>query len=650
MSPTPDPRFQPLPDDADAPPVDAVGEPLDPADDTSPQGARGRRAFRDAVRTPVVALGAFAALGLGAFVATGGDLRAEAPASAPPAADGTDRVVPVDPGDPFTFSGLDIHPDRLFGQYFAGAFSGTALRADTDLSADHQADFRWRLEMYRKAYGVDDNFTVRVLDDRTGKTLEVAQLRGLRDRFRGTGQADWDGVNRERRTLTRELRKKWLDYGVPKDHIVIRWGYADQTREARERDAPFLAYEVNLARRLGLSLLPTEIGTVETFNQDQLISSAGAESRFQLMPDIMGMFGVEQYALPVASGGTVRVREQRHPLLAMEPSLMLVRAYANAVGHELPGVSAYHTGPGNIFKLYREYLKANPGQVRGAHVSDAYMWGVTDGFQRVDEVSSFGPHSRAYVLKAYGSLRATEADLVEPGQSFRGELVRLRPGATARLSQVLAALAPHERRLTWGPVEGASMYEKVRAMNPHIDLPRGSGDGVPASGDLRLSASAGGEPVRFFLPVGSASVLRRVGLDVVGTVQTFDERTFLVDPAEVTSVDRAYVQLVRDAGDFGFTADTRRRMDRIHDQLQTLAERNPDSRYRQTQAKIARIHRSVWRTKNFRDLVATTETLMAADPRVNLGRAQPAPTTPPLRRPTMEPIAPRPPQLAPLVP
>ena len=649
MTPPPDPRFQPLPDDADAPPVDAVGEPLDPEDDTSPQGARGRRAFRDAVRTPLVALGALAAIGLGAFVATGGDLRAAAPAEAPPQeADGTDRVVPLDPDDPFTFSGLDIHPDRLFGQYFAGAFSGAAVSAD--VSESHLADFRWRLDMYRKAYGVDDNFSVRVLDDRTGKTLEVAQLRGERDRFRGSGQADWDEVNRARRTLTRELRRKWQDYGVPKSNIVIRWGYADQTREARERDKPYLAYEVNLARRLGLSLLPTEIGTVETFNQDQLISSAGAESRFQLMPDIMGMFGVEQYSLPVARGGAVRVREQRHPLLAMEPSLMLVRAYANAVGHELPGVSAYHTGPGNIFKMYREYLKANPGQVRGAHVSDAYMWGVTDGFERVDAVSSFGPHSRAYVLKAYGSLRATESDLVEPDQTFRGELVRLRPGATARLSQVLAALAPHERRLTWGPVEGATMYEKVRAMNPHIDLPRGSGDGVPATGDLRLTATVGGEPVRFFLPIGSASVLRRVGLDVVGSVQTFDETAFLVDPSEVTSVDRAYAQLVRDAGDFGFTTSIQRRMDRVHDQLQTLAERDPDSRYRQTQAKVARIHRSVWRTRNFRDLVATTETLMASNPRVNLGRAEVPATTPPLRRPTMEPIAPRPPQVTPLVP
>ena len=649
MPTPPDPRFQPLPDSADAPPVDDAGLPLDPEDDTSPQGARGRRAFRDAVRTPLLALAAFAALGLGVFVATGGNVGATAPAEAPSGDDAEAAVVPLDPDDPFTFSGLDIHPDRLFGQYFAGAFSGAAV--DADVSDSHLADFRWRLEMYRKAYGVDDNFTVRVLDDRTGETLEVAQLRGLRDRHRrGDGQVGWDEVNRARRTLTTELRKKWRDYGVPKKNIVIRWGYADQTREARERDAPYLAYEVNLARRLGLSLLPTEIGTVETFNQDQLISSAGAESRFQLMPDIMGMFGVEQYALPVAAGGTVRVREQRHPLLAMEPSLMLVRAYANAVGHELPGVSAYHTGPGNIFKMYREFLKDDPAQIRSAHVSDAYMWGVTDGFERVDEVSSFGPHSRAYVLKAYGSLRATEADLVEPGESFRGERVRIRPGASARLSQILAALAPHERRLTWGSAEGETLYERFRFMNPHVDLPRADGDGVPAAGDLRLTATAGGEPVRFFLPIGSASVLRRVGLDVLGGVDTFDETAFLVDPSEVTETDREYARLVRDAGDFGFSRSLQRRMDRIHDRLQTLAEQDPDSRYRQTQAKVARIHRSVWRTKNFRNLVETAESARASTAGLGLGRAEAPATTPPLRRPTMEPIAPRPPQVAPLLP
>ena len=68
-----------------------------------------------------------------------------------------------------------------------------------------------------------------MLDDRTGKTLEVYQLRSLKDRFRGSGQVSWDEVNRERRTATRTLREKWEAYGVPRKNIVIRWGYADQT-------------------------------------------------------------------------------------------------------------------------------------------------------------------------------------------------------------------------------------------------------------------------------------------------------------------------------------------------------------------------------------------------------------------------------------
>ena len=640
----PDP-FRPLPGSVDADPVDAYGEPLLPEDDQSPEAARGRRAFREAVRVPLAAVGVLAAVVLVVIGLRGDELRAESSARAEgePQAE---AVVPFSPDDPYTFKGLDIHPDKLYGQYFAGAF---ASLGDDDVD-DHLADFRWRLDMYRKAYGVDDNFTIRVIDDRSGKTLEVHQLRAAKDRFRSTGQASWDEVNRERRTATRELRAKWLDYGIPKKNITIRWGYADQTREARERDARYITYEVNLARRLGLSVLATEIGTVETFNQDQLVSSAGARSRFQMMPDILNMFDVETYALPVASGGTVQVREEHHPLLAMEPSLMLVRAYANSVGHELPGISAYHTGPGNIFKLYREYLRAHPGMRRseGRHVSDAYMWGVTDGFERVDEVSSFGPQSRVYVLKAYGSLRATEDQLIDPTRTIHAERVRVRPGATARLSEILEALEPHGRRLEWGPVEGASMYEKFRDLNPHIDLPRGSGEGVPASGDLRLAASAGGEPVRFFLPQGATAVLRAVGMDVIGTMEPFNERTFLLDESERTQADRDYDQLVQDTGQFGFSRSAQRRMDRIHDQLQTLASQNPDSRYRQTQAKIARIHRSVWRTAGFRELVSTTETLLSADPRDARARqpvADAGATTPARRRDAMEPLAPRPPRV-----
>jgi hypothetical protein len=631
----PDP-FQPLPDD-DAP-RDAAGGPLDAEDDQSAAGAEGRRSFRQTVRVPLALLAAFAGVAVAAFAVTGGEMGpAEAPA--PEAADG--GVVPLDPGDPYTFRGLDIPPDRLYGRYFAGAFAG--LPADADVSENHLADFRWRLEMYRKAYGVDDNFTIRVLDDRTGKTLETLQLRGERDRYNGTGQASWDEVNRKRRAATTELRRKWQAYGVPREHIVIRWGYANQTLEARERDARYITYEVNLARRLGLSLLATEIGTVETFNQDRLVSSAGARSRYQMMPDILRMFDVETYDLRTRGGRTVEVQEEHHPLLAMEPSLMLVRAYSNAVGHDLPGISAYHTGPGNIFKLYREYLRANPGRVRagGQHVSDAYMWGVTDGFEAVDAVSSFGPHSRAYVLKAYGSLRATEDQLIDPSETVQAERVQVRPGAAVWLSDLLAALAPHERRLDWGPIEGETVYARFRDLNPHMDLPRADGEGVPRGGDVRLVATSGGDPVRFFLPAGSASVLRRVGLDVLGEVEPFDETTFLLGEGERTGVDRAYDRLVRDTGQFGFTRENQRRLFRIHDQLQALAAQNPDSRYRQTQAKIARIHKSVWQTRTFRDLVASAETLLSVDPRARDGEPV---ADAPRRAPDMEPVAPRPPR------
>ncbi len=645
----PDP-FRPLPDSAEADPVDALGQPIEPGDDPSPQAAQGRRSFRQAAQVPLASLAVLVAVGVVAFALRGDELRAESPTE--PRVNQQQPATlsaPRNPEDPYTFKALDIHPDKLYGQYFAGAFASQAAGAEL---SDSQADFRWRLEMYRKAYGVDDNFTVRVLDNRTGRTLEVHQLRALKDRFSGSGQVSWDQVNQERRTATRELRDKWAAYGIPKDNLVIRWGYADQTLEARGRDDRYLTYEVNLARRLGLSVLATEIGTVETFNQDQLVSSAGARSRFQMMPDIMRMFDVEQYTLPVASGGTVEVREEWNPLLAMEPSLMLVRAYSNSVGHELPGISAYHTGPGNIFKMYREYLRANPGirQSGAKHVSDAYMWGVTDGFERVDRISSFGQHSRAYLLKAYGSLRATEDQLINPAETIHAERVRIKPGARVSLSQILTALEPHSRRVNWGPARGASAYEKFRDLNPHIDLPMGPGGGVPASGDVRFTDTAGGDPVRFFLPQGAASVLRRVGLDVIGQVEPFDERTFLLDAGERTQTDLDYDRLVRDAGQFGFTRSAQARMDRIHDQLQTLASQNPDSRYRQTQAKIARIHRSVWRTAAFRDLVATTETLLSMDPRVNMGRmpVADAQATPPAARAprrTMEPLPARPPRV-----
>ncbi len=582
----------------------------DIADDVAhPDGqlARVRRVY-----VPV----ALAMLGLVAFAilaATRSDLRA-APADGLMPSDATAAITPPrppGPDEPYTFAGLDIHPDRLHRDYFAGAFSGQAARAGAG------ADFRWRLDMYRRAYGEDGNLAIRVYDERDGRVLDVQSVdAGM------LPEGDWDAANLARRVLSETLRLKWMAQGIPREFLTIRWGYRDQTQEARDRDERFVPYEVNLARRLGLSVLATEIGTVETFNQDRLVSSAGARSRYQMMPDILRMFDIAQYMLPVASGGAVEVREEWHPLLSMEPSLMLVRAYTNAVGHELPGISAYHTGPGNLFALYREYLRAHPGlrNVRGRHVSDAYMWGVTEGFERVDAVSSFGPQSRVYVLKAYGALRATENRLVDPDQAFRGERVQIRPGQSIALSQLLAALDPHARRLDWGPVRVGSFYDRFRQINPHITLPISAGTDVPAIGDVRLSARSGEAPVRFFLPLGATAVLREAGLDVVGEMLPFDGTTFLLAEGERTQADRDYDALVEDVGRFGFTRANAARLESLYERMQTLALQNPGSRYRQTQAKIIRIHRSIWRTSGFRDLVATTEALFSADPLVRMGR------------------------------
>jgi hypothetical protein len=294
--------------------------------------------------------------------------------------------------------------------------------------------------------------------------------------------------------------------------------------------------------------------------------------------------------------------------------MMLVRAYSNAVGHELPGISAYHTGPGNIFILYQAYIRAHAANppVNG-HVSDAYMWGVTDGFERVDAQSSFGPESRAYVMKAYGALRATEDEVVDPAGTFRAERVQLRRESMVSLSRLLELLQPAD--IEWGG-SGArtSLYGRFRALNPHMALPAAplaEAASVPANGDVRLSNTAEGKAVRFFLPSGAADYLRRAGYDLFANVTQFDERSFAVGPDDITRTDRAYEQLVDDIGRFGFTSANRSRLDAIAGQLQSLAAANPGDRYRETQAHIARIHQSLWRTRGFRDLSSTVDTFLS---------------------------------------
>ena len=71
--------------------------------------------------------------------------------------------------DTFTFRDLDLHPDVLFRPYTAGPIlaDSTALPTSTIMA------FRDLLAQYEQRQAVDDNFSIRVTDNRTGRLLEV---------------------------------------------------------------------------------------------------------------------------------------------------------------------------------------------------------------------------------------------------------------------------------------------------------------------------------------------------------------------------------------------------------------------------------------------------------------------------------------------
>ncbi|QXD14929.1 hypothetical protein GQ464_016155 [Rhodocaloribacter litoris] len=508
----------------------------------------------------------------------------------------------------FTFEDLDLHPDRLHAPFLSGSLAegrGHAAHARR-LEAFHDL-----LDLYEIRQRYDDNFTIRVLDSRTNETLEVFSLDHLRQAYEQGKPVDWREVDRLRTTETRRLSKKYQDRGIPGGALMIRWGRANQVREAREREAAYLAYEVALARQLGLSLLATEIGTVETFNEDHLVSTAGARSRYQLMPYLLRQNGIEHYELRTGSGRTVKVYEEWHPLLTMEPAFELMRAYANAVGHELPGLSAYHTGPFNIFKLYQSFLTSGGASaLPEPHVVDAFIWGLTDGFERVSGKSSFKERSRGYVPALYGSFRATASLPIDTSQTVRAERVRLKPGQSLFLSDLLRALEATGQSFAWGPDEpGTSFYNHFRRLNPHIVLPAAPDSaGVPLEGDVRLVDRAAGARVSFFLPPGAAEALARHGLDVFDPAATFrfDHGTFDLAPGEKTPWDSAYEALVEDIGYFGFTRANRAYLDSLRVRFQALAERYPTP-YRLRQLRIIEMHARVWASKFWDQLAQTVE-------------------------------------------
>jgi hypothetical protein len=502
-----------------------------------------------------------------------------------------------------TFADHAGHPDRLFSPYF-GAPLLEAQRIHP--APERITAFRDLLNLYVTRQGQDDNFTIRVLDSRTNSLLEVHVLEEERARYQETGRVNWGAVDRERRDRTRQLVKKYAQRGVPREAIRVKWGRANQVLEARERDAPFIEYEMRLADYLGLSLLATEIGTVETFNQDHLVSSVGARSRYQMMPYILRQRGIHHYTLPSAYGSTVQVYEAWHPLLTMEPAFTLLRGYVNAVGHEVPGISAYHTGPGNLFKVLRMYLAEDAhAQSLDGSVMDAYIWALTDGFDTVSERTTFRTYSRGYIPSGYGALKATDHLPIDTTRTFRGERVQMQAGQDLYLSDLLRLIRESDVALDWNEVpDSLSLYERFRAMNPHFVLPDASDGDVPAKGDVLLTAQRDGIAVRFFLPLGATYVVNGAGKALLDESATFrfDENTFRPpDPRDLTVWDRQYAHVLRDIEHFGFTEENRDRLRVLRDRFAYLAAQTP-THFRKVQLDVISTHLRLWQFEGWERL------------------------------------------------
>ncbi len=508
----------------------------------------------------------------------------------------------------FTFEELDIHPDVVFRPYTAGQLVEGNVSSST---SEMIRSFRSLLDLYHERQGVDDNFTIRVVDNRSNKLLELYELESQRLAFENLESTDswsWGRIDGFRRTATTNLVKKYVARGIPRQNVTVKWGRKNQVFEARERELEFIQYETRLARYLGLSLLATEIGTVETFNSDRMVSPVGARSRYQMMPYVLRQNNVHHYRISTAAGNAVDVYEEWHPLMTLEPAFTTLAGYKNAVGHEIPGISAYHTGPGNIFMVYRMYLTEETGLFSPTStVMDAYMWAVTTGYDKVSRNSSFKSYSRGYVASIYGSLRATQALPIDDTHTRTAERVRIQAGKQVFLSELLRALEGSGKSLDWGVnTNDLNFYQRFQAMNEHFVLPAASGPAVDPRADVRLASEAQGVPVYFFLPIGASDALREAGLDVIDETSLFrftKETYSRPRSAEMTVWDRQYEELVRDVANFGFTNENRRRLTALVSRFRQLAEANP-SHFRHMQLEIIQTHYRIWNSGVFDKLAS----------------------------------------------
>lgn len=518
-------------------------------------------------------------------------------------------ATPVSPSfdDTFTLSELDSHPLRRYAKYLQ---DDIALKTPDESSASITRKFLDIVQLYRLRQSVDDNFTLRVNLTTDGSLLEVFELDSLREATLAKSNPDWGVVDKVRQRKTREIVDRYEEQGFERRDIAVRWGRKNQVLAAREHEQHLIEYEIALAEYYGLSLLSTELGTVETFNNDRLVSRVGARGRYQIMPAMLRQYGVNRYDLRSRSKKRIRVYEERHPLLTMDVSMLILKAYTNAVGHEIPGVSAYHTGPFNILHIFETYLTEELDRFNEySTVALAYMWGLTDGYPKIRSTSSFRSYSRGYVPSGLGSLQATEDLPIDTTRTLLAEEVQLKQGKSIYLSTLVKSLEKVESQLIWRLGESESLYERFRLYNPHISLGRSSDGSVPKTYDVKIVSSSKAGRVRFFLPRGASHLLSENGINVFDLDRTraFDHDTYSpVSEDAKTEWDYAYEALISDLEFFTFSQEKVDKLNEINQEFRRLAKENP-THYRQSQYALTSIHRQVWNSLQFERFLQLVE-------------------------------------------
>ncbi len=175
--------------------------------------------------------------------------------------------------------------------------------------------------------------------------------------------------------------------------VPWRTGYADRFVDALDRAAPYIPYLESMASQRGLPRDTWLLAVQESLFRPTAVSSAWCEGPFQLSRPAARTFGLVVPRL-ARGGNTTQVNESLHPLLAAQAAFDLLYAYAYHTGGFLTGVSAYHTGPGNLAKM--RILQLRHPQWRSqedagvpAMIAERYLHGIDAAlFDPVTEMSS----------------------------------------------------------------------------------------------------------------------------------------------------------------------------------------------------------------------------------------------------------------------